>query len=81
MWSWLSLPGVGSLLPTAAHLLWLPDLQSLFTNVASLSLSTHSVCVPGFCETHCFPSTGVRDELNLSNIKVSRPHRELASCY
>lgn len=35
----------------------------------------------GFWKPRYFPSTGVEDALNLSEIKVSRPHRELASCY
>lgn len=79
---WLSLPGVGSLLLTAFRLLGLPGLQGLFTHIASLSLSSHAVCVcQGFCEPLCFPSTGVGNELNLGEIKVSRPHRELASWY
>lgn len=77
---WLSLPGVGSLLLTASHWLQLPGLQGLFTPVASLSLSAHLVCVcHGFCEPLCFPSAGVGNELNLSQIKVLRPLRGLTS--
>lgn len=50
------------------------------TLLCSAFLSILCMC-QGFWEPRCFPSTGVEDVLNLSEIKVSRPCRELASWY
>lgn len=69
MWSWLSLPEVGTVL-TFAQASWFTE--SIHPCWFAQPLCSQYV-FQGFRGPHCFPSAGLGSELRLSEIKVSGP--------